>query len=86
MCKEKRFTRTFVFCHQQKRHMMMLDAEFQRKVAALAEGRARAERLESDINIVQNAGTTSLAAEDLKRMISERTQEELQQILERKKS
>lgn len=66
--------------------MMMLDAEFQRKVAALAEGRARAERLESDISIVQNAEPSTLAVEDLKRMISERTQEELQLIMERKKS
>lgn len=71
---------------QHKRHIMMLDAEFQKKVAALAEGRARAERLESDINIVQNAEPTTLPVEELKRMISERTQEELQQILERKKS
>lgn len=65
---------------------MMLDAEFQKKVAALAESRARAERLESDINIVQNAEPLTLSAEELKRMISERTQEELQQIMERKKS
>ncbi|XP_034232452.1 kinesin-like protein Klp98A isoform X2 [Thrips palmi] len=71
---------------QHKRHMVMLDAEFQRKVAALAEGRARAERLESDINIVQNAESNSLPIEDLKRLISERTQEELQRIMERKKS
>lgn len=66
--------------------MMMLDAEFQKKVAALAESRARAERLESDINIVQSAEPMTLSAEELKRMISERTQEELQQIMERKKS
>lgn len=64
----------------------MLDAEFQRKVAALAEGRARAERLETDISIVQSAESTSLPVEELKRMISERTQEELQRIMERKKS
>lgn len=66
--------------------MVMLDAEFQRKVAALAEGRARAERLETDISIVQSAESTSLPVEELKRMISERTQEELQRIMERKKS
>ncbi|KAJ1523618.1 hypothetical protein ONE63_001461 [Megalurothrips usitatus] len=71
---------------QHKRHMMMLDAEFQKKVAALAEGRARAERLESDLTIVQSAEPSSLPVEELKRMISERTQEELQHIIDRKKS
>lgn len=66
--------------------MVMLDAEFQRKVAALAEGRARAERLEADISVVENAESNSLPIEELKRMISERTQEELDRIMERKKS